>query len=211
MARRGLSLRGGAYSHFGCRFDCPRGHRGKPHRREAAPGRGAPFGRGKAAAALARVVQGGPGPAARGRHVSRWCRTRRAPHPGARMSPLPGHPRPVSFRPSPRRTSTRAHQFIAIPCAPGSTQAPSRDASSVDATGLLPSLRPQTVIGLSAGCQASKTAVFRVRGVRSPARYGDCFAERAKQHLPASDTAHGECSSTRNSRMRVHPKGLSRV
>jgi hypothetical protein len=83
-ARRARTLTtGGAYSHFGCRFDCPRGHCGKPHRREAAPGRGAPFGRRKAAAALARVAQGGPGPAARGRHVSRRRRTRSAPSRGA--------------------------------------------------------------------------------------------------------------------------------
>jgi hypothetical protein len=76
---------GGAYSHLGCRFDCPRGHRGKPVRREAAPGRGASTGRSQAAAALACVVRGGPGPAARGRHVA-GPRTLGAPLTGARMS-----------------------------------------------------------------------------------------------------------------------------
>jgi hypothetical protein len=76
---------GGAYSHLGCRFDCPRGHRGKPVRREAAPGRGASTGRSQAAAALACVVRGGPGPAARGRYVA-GPRTLGAPLTGARMS-----------------------------------------------------------------------------------------------------------------------------
>jgi hypothetical protein len=80
-----LLTTGGAYSHLGCRFDCPRGHRGKPHRREQAPGRGACPGRRKAAAALARVVQPGPGSAARGRHVGRPADATSAPH-GARMS-----------------------------------------------------------------------------------------------------------------------------
>lgn len=98
--RRAMTLTtGGAYSHLGCRFDCPRGYRGKPHRRAATPGRGASAGRRKAAAALARVVQAGPGPAARGWHVSAGARMRSAPYPG-RGCPLPGRPRPVSFCPS---------------------------------------------------------------------------------------------------------------
>ena len=108
-ARRARTLTtGGAYSHFGCRFDCPRGHRGKPHRREAAPGRGAPARGRKAAAALACVVQGGPGPAARGRHVKAGpAAARRAPLHGARMS-LIGTSAPRVVPSLFRRTSTRA-------------------------------------------------------------------------------------------------------
>jgi hypothetical protein len=101
------SLQGGAYSHLGCRFDCPRGHRGELFRRQAAPGRGAPAGRSQTAAAFACVVRGGPGPAARGRHVA-GPRTLGVPLPGRGCLSL-RRPRPVSFHPV-RHASTRAER-----------------------------------------------------------------------------------------------------
>jgi hypothetical protein len=98
--------RGGAYSHFGCRIDCPRGHRGKPYGSTAAPGRGAPFGRRKAAAALARDLQAGPGPAARGRHVAGPRFAAKRPFHGARTSPC-GASAPRVALSLPRLDSTR--------------------------------------------------------------------------------------------------------
>lgn len=101
-ARHELLATGGAYSHLGCRFDCPRGHRGELFRRQAAPGRGAPAGRSQTAAAFACVVRGGPGPAARGRHVA-GPRTLGVPLPGARMS--------LSETSAPRVVSSRSPRF----------------------------------------------------------------------------------------------------
>jgi hypothetical protein len=71
MARHTPLIGGGAYSHLGCRFDCHRGHRGKPYGSPAAPGRrsGAPARRREAAAAVAGPGAPGSRPASRGGNV----------------------------------------------------------------------------------------------------------------------------------------------